>query len=235
MDQDQLKRAAAEAAARIVTDGMYVGLGSGSTMQLVIEALGRRIAAAPMSVTGVPTSYQARALARAAGIPVCDPVDAPRVDLALDGADEIDPHGNLVKGAGGAHVVEKVIAAWARRFVVVADKSKLVATLGEHYPIPVEVILPAITFVLARLTDLGLRPVLRTGAGKVGPVISENGNPLIDVRISPGRDLVGLDRELNQIPGLLGHGLFIGMADEAIVARDEPGGIVVETRQFQKS
>jgi ribose 5-phosphate isomerase A len=213
-----LKKAAALAAADLVPDNSVVGLGSGSTLVYFIEELGARVRQGQLRITGVPTSYQARFLAKKCGIPLYDPMDIESVDVAIDGADEVDPVGNLIKGAGGAHVVEKLVAACAKQFVVVIDASKQVKTLGERTSVPLEVIAPALSFVMGRVRELGGQPTLRTGNGKLGPVISDLGHPIVDVAFGPIVNAARLDQQLNNLPGVLGHGLFVGMTDHVIIA-----------------
>ncbi len=227
---DVLKKAAALAAVALVPDHAVVGLGSGSTLVYFIEELGTRVRDGRLShIAGVATSYQARFLAKKCGIPLHDPMDVECVDLAVDGADEVDPSGNLIKGAGGAHVIEKVVAACAKQFVVVIDASKQVHTLGERTSVPLEVIAPALAFVMRRVRELGGNPMLRTGNGKLGPVISDLGHPLVDVAFGPIADVVCLDQQLNNLPGVLGHGLFVGMADQVIIAHPPVEAFALET------
>lgn len=231
---DGLKKAAALAAADLVPNNAVVGLGSGSTLAYFIEELGVRRRRGRLHIVGVPTSYQARFLAKECGIPLYDPIDIDSVAIAVDGADEVDPSGNLIKGAGGAHVIEKLVAACAKRFVVVVDESKQVTTLGERTSVPVEVIMPALSFVMRRLLELGGQPTIRTGKGKLGPVISDLGHPIIDVAFGPIADVIRLDQQLNNLPGVLGHGLFVGMTDQVIIARPPIDKPVLETLRFTK-
>ena len=232
---DALKQAAAAAAVNLVPPNSIVGLGSGSTLAFFITLLGERIRTEKLSIIGVPTSYQTRLLARQHGVPLRDAIDIDHVDLTVDGADEIDPAGNLIKGAGGAHVMEKLVAASADRLVIVADESKIVHTLGERFPVPVEVIVPSVPFVLRRLQELGGAPIVRCGPGKLGPVISDLGNPIIDARFGLITDPVKLDYELNNVPGVVGHGLFINMTNEIIVARNPVDDPMIERRLFRSS
>lgn len=225
---DDLKHAVAMAAAALPWDGCTVGLGSGSTLAIAIMELGRRVREEKLRITGVPTSYQARLLAHEHGVPVNDMMDVPRLDLAIDGADEVDPAGHLIKGAGAAHVQEKIVAAAAERFVVVVDEAKLVQRLGERCPVPIEVIPLAISYVLRRLRELGFDPQFRKAVGKVGPIVSDNGNPIVDIRLEAGRDPEQLSAQLNAIPGVVGHGLFVGMTNEVLVARSGPDGTSIE-------
>jgi ribose 5-phosphate isomerase A len=227
---DALKYAAAAAAVNLVPSRAILGLGSGSTLAFFIELLGQRVREEQLQVVGVPTSYQTRLLARQHGVPIQDAIDVNHVDFAVDGADEIDPVGNLIKGAGGAHVMEKLVAACADRFIVVADESKLVRTLGERFPIPVEVIVPSVPFVLRRLQELGGTPLVRCGPGKLGPVMSDLGNPIIDVRFGVIHDAAALDHALNNLPGVVGHGLFINMTNDVIVAKSPVENPLVEHR-----
>ncbi|MGE0681406.1 MAG: ribose-5-phosphate isomerase RpiA [Candidatus Binatia bacterium] len=229
---DALKQAVAAAAVDLVPSHTILGLGSGSTLAFFIKLLGERVRTGQLQIVGVPTSYQTRLLARQHGIPIQDAMDIDHVDLTIDGADEIDPTGNLIKGAGGAHVMEKLVAACADRFIVVADESKLVHTLGERFPVPVEVIVPSVPFILRRLQELGGTPVVRCGPGKLGPVMSDLGNPIIDVRFDVIHDAAALDHILNNIPGVVGHGLFINMAHEVIVAKSPVENPLIERRML---
>jgi ribose 5-phosphate isomerase A len=231
---DALKHAVAAAAVNLVPSPAILGLGSGSTLAFFIKLLGERVRTEQLQIVGVPTSYQTRVLARQHGVPIQDAIDIDHVDLAVDGADEIDPAGNLIKGAGGAHVMEKLVAACADRFIVVADESKLVRTLGERFPIPVEVIVPSVPFVLRRLQELGGTPVVRCGPGKLGPVISDLGNPIIDVRFGAIRDAAALDHALNNLPGVVGHGLFVNMTHDVLVAKSPVEAPLIERRTLTR-
>lgn len=231
---DELKKAAARAAVEQVADGSTVGLGTGTTLAYVLQELGARVQTGEMRVTGVATSYQARFLAKEYGIPVSDAMDIDSLDIAIDGADEVDPQGHVIKGAGAAHVTEKLVAALAKRFIVVVDESKLVGRLGERYPIPIEVIAPALSFVRKRIKEMGGNAVIRTGKGKIGPVISDLGNPILDAHFDHIDDPAALSKRFDSIPGLVGHGLFIGMADRAIVARPPEEKPVVEVLEFRR-
>lgn len=232
---DVLKKAAALAAADLVPDNAVVGLGSGSTLVYFIEELGARVREGKLHIVGVPTSYQARFLAKQCGIPLHDPMDVESVDVAIDGADEVDPIGNLIKGAGGAHVVEKLVAACAKQFVVVIDVGKQVKTLGARTPVPLEVIAPALSFVMRRVRELGGQPTLRTGNGKLGPVISDLGHPIVDVAFGPIANATRLDQQLNNLPGVLGHGLFVGMTDHVIIAHPPAERPEIKTYTMRRS
>lgn len=232
---DALKKAAAAAAVDLVPSDSVLGLGSGSTFAFFLELLGERVRAGQLRIIGVPTSYQTRLLARQYGIPIRDPIDIDHVDVTIDGADEIDPAGNLIKGAGGAHVLEKLVAACADRFIVIADESKLVQTLGERFPVPVEVIAPAVPFVQRRLQALGGTPTLRNGVKKLGPVVSDLGNLIIDAHFGLIHDPEQLNHDLDGIPGVLGHGLFLNMTNEVIIAKAPLDDPMVERRSFLKT
>lgn len=232
---DALKAAAGLAAVDLVPTDTIIGLGSGSTVAYLIKELGERVRQGRLRITGVPTSYQTRLLAKECGIPLQDLMDVDRMDLAIDGADEVDPVGNLIKGAGGAHVMEKLVAASATRFIIVADETKLVQTLGERYPVPVEVIAPALSLVLRCLRELGGNPTVRCGSGKLGPVISDLGHPILDVHFGLITDVPRLSQQIDSIPGVVGHGLFVGMVDQVVVARSPAESPVVERLNFTRT
>ncbi len=211
------KRVSGIEAAKLVKDGSIVGLGTGSTAAHAIEELGRRIREEGLRILGIPTSYQAAELARRGGIPIGTLDDVDHVDIALDGADEVDPGKNLIKGGGAAHTREKVIDSLANRFIAVVDDSKLVNRLGEKCPVPVEVIPMALSPVIRRLEALGGKPVLRISASKDGPVITDQGNFVVDVRFQSIEDPRALELALNNIPGVIENGLFVGLVDLVIV------------------
>lgn len=221
----EAKRRVGIAAAAMVQEGQVVGLGTGSTAAYMIEELGRRIREEGLSIRGVPTSYSSSLLARAQDIPVRTLDDVGEIDIAIDGADEVDPAKNLIKGGGGAHTREKIVASAARRFVIVVDDSKLVARLGERMPVPVEVIPMALRVAMRRLEALGGSPVVREGVRKDGPVVTDEGNLLVDVRFGVIEDAARLEREINDIPGVVDNGLFVGLASLVLVADSAGGGI----------
>jgi ribose 5-phosphate isomerase A len=204
------KRAAAERAVELVRPGMIVGLGTGSTARYFIEGLGRKVGEG-LKVQAVVTSDESGRLANAAGIPIADRISG-ELDLAVDGADEIDPAVNCIKGRGGALLREKIVAHASRRFVLVADESKLVGRLGRG-PVPVE-ILPFLWEATSRsIESLGGRPELRMAAGE--PYRTDNGNLVLDT--SFGMVDAGLGLALRAIPGVIEHGLFFGLAKAAII------------------
>lgn len=212
------KRAAAEAALGELRSGQRLGLGTGSTAAAFLEALADALEAGRLAnVAGVPTSRATETHARALGIPLID-LPADGVDVAVDGMDEVDGDLNAVKGLGGALLREKVVAEAATRFVLIGDDGKTVGRLGERAPLPVEVLAFGVARTEARLRDLGLDPTLRGGATE--PFLSDNGNPILDATLPADRDLPALAAALDAIPGVMAHGLFLGMADVAYLASD---------------
>lgn len=205
---------------------MIVGLGTGSTAAFAIEALGERIAQG-LRVSTAATSLATERAARAAGIEVLDFAGLAHVDLVIDGADEIDPQFRAIKGAGGALLREKIVAASARRMICVVDATKPVDQLGIGKPLPIEVLPFALGFVSAAITSLGGDPVLRRTA-EGSPSQSDQGNLLIDCGFGPIADLTALAMELSVIPGLLGHGLFLTEIDALFVGG--PGGVIKRER-----
>jgi ribose 5-phosphate isomerase A len=218
VDAAARKRAAAEAAvAAEVRSGMAVGLGTGSTAGPAVEAIGRLLREGTLrEVRGVPTSRATAELAHRCGVPVTTLDELPELDLALDGADEIAPGLDLVKGLGGALLHEKVVAAAARRFVVVADDSKRVGRLGERAAVPVEVIAFALEPCRRRLAALGCEPALRQADD--GPYATQEGNRILDCRFGPIDDAERVAAGIRAIPGVVEHGLFLRMAHAAYVA-----------------
>jgi len=209
------KRAAGESAAELVKMGMVVGLGTGSTVAWTIKRLGERIREG-LDFLGVPTSYQAEDLAIGSGIKLTTLNQHPVLDLAIDGADQVDANLFVIKGGGAAHTREKVVAASARRFVIVADESKFVEKLT--HPVPVEVLPFAARLVERRLRALGGAPVLRQGLRKDGPVITDNGNFVMDVDFGAIVEPTALAARMCGIPGLVEHGIFDNL-DELYLAR----------------
>jgi ribose 5-phosphate isomerase A len=218
-DAERGKRAAGEAAAALIEDGMTLGLGTGSTAFWFIAAAGALMRQG-MSLCGIPTSERSAAQARDEGIPLVE-LGRLGVDLAVDGADSVDPDLRLVKGAGGAMLREKIVAAAARRFVVVVDAAKLHDRL--RGPLPVEVVHFGWEATLAALESTGAVFDLRTGPDGE-PVLSDNGNLIADGRFTVIEDAEGLAEQVEAIPGVVGHGLFLGMADLVIAGR--PDGTV---------
>jgi ribose 5-phosphate isomerase A len=204
---------AAHAAVAHVVDGMTVGLGSGDTAARAIRLLAGR------AIVGVATSEKSAALARSLGIVVRAPAEIARIDLTIDGADEIDPELRLIKGLGGAFLREKVVAAAARRFVVVADESKLVGRLGDHAPLPVEVVQFAAAGCDRLLRQQGWRPELRMDGGR--PYVTDEGNRVLDCRRDDWEEPLALEAGLCSVPGVVAHGLFLDYARAAYVATSD--------------
>ena len=227
-NEQAAKQAVGERAAAMVEAGMRLGLGTGSTAAYAIEALGRRVREEGLEVVGTPTSFAAERLARQHHIPLATLDELDKLDLAFDGADEVDPALNLIKGRGGAHTREKVVAWVARRFLVLADASKVVEQLGANHPVPIEVLPMATSPVSRALEQLGANPTLRMAEKKDGPVVTDQGLWIIDARFDAIPDPAELDGRLNALPGVLGHGLFIGMATDVLVGTS---GGDVEHRQ----
>jgi ribose 5-phosphate isomerase A len=222
---EQQKRAAAQAAVAQIMPGMVVGLGTGSTAAFAVAALGVLVAQG-LSVRAVATSRRTETQARGLGIPLLDLADVAQVDLCIDGVDEIDPALRAIKGAGGAMLREKVVASAAARMLAIADGSKGVAALGAQ-PVPVEVLPLARAFVARQVGLLGCDPVLRRdGAG--APVLTDQGNIILDCHGVPVGDLADLARAFDGVPGLLGHGLFLTQVDALYLGTAD--GVVVTQR-----
>jgi ribose 5-phosphate isomerase A len=212
---EHAKRAAGERAAEMVKDGMVVGLGTGSTVYFTIERLSERVRDG-LLITGIPTSFQTALRAKKARIPLTTLDDNPIVDIAIDGADEVDPKLRLIKGRGAALLREKCVAAAAKHFVVVVDEQKMVKTLGAA-AVPVEVLPFAITPVITQLGRLGCVPVIRNAVEKDGPVITDNGNFVVDCRFKDIRNPERLEAALASIPGVMESGLFCGFVKKTTV------------------
>lgn len=224
MNQDAAKEAAGAAAAAMVEEGQRVGLGTGSTTAYALAALGRRVRDEGLHIIGTPTSFAAERLARQYGIPLATLDELEALDIAFDGADEVSPAFDVIKGRGAAHTREKVVAALAERFVVLVDPSKLVERLGTRMPVPVEVLPMATTPVMRALERLGARPELRMGQRKDGPVVTDQAFWVVDAYFDGIDDPEALNRALCALPGVLDHGLFIQMATDVLVG--EPDGTV---------
>jgi ribose 5-phosphate isomerase A len=217
----------AEAAAGIVEDGMLLGLGSGSTAEATIRALGRRVAAG-LRVTGVPTSTRTERLARELGIPLRSLDEVERLDLGIDGADEIDPRLDVVKGRGGALLYEKLVALTCERFLIVAASEKLVEQLGTRMPLPVEIVPVGWKQTAARVEQIGCRATLRCGID-ASPFVSDGGHYVLDCVTGPVADAPALADEIKAITGVVDHGIFAGLADRAMVV-DREGTVRTLTR-----
>jgi ribose 5-phosphate isomerase A len=215
---EKAKRNAAVEAVKHIENGFVIGLGSGSTVAYAAKEIGRRIKSESLNVKVVPTSYQALTLAVDNGIPVTTLDENPTLDLTIDGADQIDENLNLIKGMGGALTREKVVAAASKKLIIIADWRKKTLRLGENgQPVPIEVLPFAAAHVIRRICTLGGKTRVREGSGKVGPVITDNGNFIIDADFGPIENPEELERKLKAIPGIVETGLFIGMTDIAYI------------------
>ena len=219
-----MKQQVGKAAADRVQSGSIVGLGTGSTTAYAIQFLGDRLKSGELKdIIGVPTSFQAEVLAKQYGIPLTtlDAID--QIDIAIDGADEVDPQLNLIKGGGAAHTREKIVDSLADLFIVVVDSSKLVDKLGSTFKLPVEVIPMAYAPVMRAIQKLGGKPELRMGVKKAGPVITDQGNMVIDVKFDTIDNPAELEKTLNNIPGVLENGLFVGVTNLVLVGEVKDG------------
>ena len=224
----EAKQAAGRAAAQMVGRGMAVGVGTGSTALAFIEALAERSRAEDLQLQVVPTSFQSKTLCVQHGFRVLDPAFLTRLDLCVDGADQVDSDFNAIKGGGACHTVEKVVASLADRYILVVDESKLVTALGDGFPVPIEVLPPALGLVKREIESMGYSCSLRSGTGKDGPVRTDEGNLVLDMHTGPMGDPVAISRRLNGIPGLVGHGLFVAMVDAVVVGRNRNGEAVAD-------
>ena len=217
---EKAKKNAALEAVKHVKDGFTVGLGSGSTAAYAIEKIGKRMKQEKLQIQGVPTSYQAFMLAVQHGIPITTLEERPILDLAIDGADQIDPELSLIKGMGGALAREKIVASASKKLIIIADENKKVKVLGENnHPVPVETLPFAASLVMRRIAEMNGRPVLREGKRKVGPVITDNGNVIIDADFGLVNKPAELEHRLKSVPGIVETGLFIQMTDIAYIGK----------------
>jgi ribose 5-phosphate isomerase A len=228
MANDQEKEAAARASLRFVKDGQIVGLGTGSTAAYFIQLLGEAVKNG-LRIRGIPTSDRSREQAASLGIPLTTLDEFQQIDVTVDGADEVDPQLRMIKGGGGALLREKIVASATRQLVIVVDATKRAAVLG-RFPLPVEVIKFAEALVAKKITALGAEVELRRGAdGK--PFLTDENNHILDCRFGQIPDADGLARQLSDMPGIVEHGLFIGMANVVLVAN---GSEIVELRVRSK-
>lgn len=217
MSAETEKRLAAERAVEMVADGMVLGLGTGSTAAYAIRLLGERVAQG-LRIRGVPTSEATRTLARECKVPMVGLREAGRIHLTIDGADEIDPQLRLIKGGGGALLREKIVAASSDCVVIIADASKIVQQLGA-FPLPVEVVPFGLPLAMREIEALGAKVTLR--GGETAPFVTDEGHFILDCAFRRIEDADGLAAKLNAIPGVVEHGLFIGLADRVVIGRHD--------------
>jgi len=211
------KKNAALEAVKHVKNGFIVGLGSGSTAAHAIQEIGKMINRKGWKILGVPTSNQAFLLAVDCGIPTTTLNEHPKLDLTIDGADQIDPELNMIKGMGGALTREKVVASSSKQNVIVADETKLVKRLGTNCPVPVEVMPFAAVSVVSKIRAMGGKTVLRLSQGKVGPVVTDNGNFILDVNFESLNSIRKLNTQLKLTPGVIETGFFLDLAHIAYI------------------
>jgi ribose 5-phosphate isomerase A len=227
-DQDALKKLVGYKAADMVKDGEVVGLGTGSTANFMITRLGERVKKDGLKIVGVPTSIASERLAIECGIKVITLAEVDYVDITIDGADEVDPNFDLIKGLGGALLREKVVAAATKHEVIIVDESKMVDVLGTKSPLPVEVIPFSVPLVKKRLAKLGCEPTLRVKDGKT--FVTDQGNHILDCRFKRIDDPIATERAINMIPGVVENGLFIGIAKTVIIGKAD-GSVEVRNRK----
>ncbi|MBC8121084.1 MAG: ribose-5-phosphate isomerase RpiA [Gemmatimonadaceae bacterium] len=227
-DASRLKQAAALRAVEQVRDGMIVGLGTGSTAAFAVAALGERVRGG-LRIVGIPTSIRTEQQAREEGIPLATLAEHPRLDLTIDGADEVEVNSlDLIKGLGGALLREKIVASASERLVIIVDQSKLVERLGSLAPVPVEVVPFGWQATEHSLIELGAEPRLRLGVDGEA-FVTDGGHYILDCALGPIADPPGLEERLDRTVGVIDSGLFIGLASQVIVA--EPNGIRVLDRR----
>jgi ribose 5-phosphate isomerase A len=214
MANDREKEVAARAAVKLVRDGDVVGLGTGSTAAYAVRFLGERVQAG-LKIRGIPTSIHTQELAASLGIPLTTLDEFQNIDVTIDGADEVDPKLSLIKGGGGALLREKIVASATKKFVIIADSSKQVPMLGK-FPVPVEVIKFAEALVAKKIVALGASVTIR-GAASGKPFVTDEGNHILDCNFGQIPDPAALACELEKMPGVVEHGLFIGMAAVALI------------------
>ena len=218
-----MKQIVADAAIKEVESGMILGLGSGSTAALMIKSLANEIVSGKLkNIKGVATSFQSEVLALELDIPLIDLASVSKIDLAIDGADEVDPKFQLIKGGGACHVREKLVASKANNFLIVVDETKIVQNLNRVFPLPVEVLPNAWKQVKDKIFDMNGFSTLRMAAKKAGPVVTDQGNLILDVLFNDGiENPREIEMSINNIPGVLENGLFVDLADKVLVGKIE--------------
>ncbi len=221
VNKEKCKLTAARAAVEYIKDNQIVGIGSGSTIAHAIHCLGEKIQSTGIKIMAVPTSYQSAMLLTEYNIPITTLNEHPVLDIAIDGTDEVDPNFNLIKGGGAALTQEKIIDSAAKKLIIIADESKKVKFLGEKTALPIEVIPMALKTVTNKIKELTTEIKLRMAVKKLGPVVTDNGNFIIDARFSKIKDPESLEKELNVIPGVVENGLFVNMTDIVIIGQED--------------
>lgn len=221
---------AVKKAAEQIEDGYVVGLGSGSTIAEGIEEIAVMLKTRNLKAMFVPSSHQIELAAINHGLKLGLFAEYPELDLAIDGADQVDPQLNLIKGGGAALAREKVVDTSAKRLLIVVDERKLAGRLGEGQSVPLEVLPFACQAVIRRIRKLGGRPTLREGKGKVGPIVTDNGNFIVDSDYGPIDDPHGLELQLRSIPGIVETGLFLDMADAVYVGKRDGSVQILQRR-----
>ena len=221
--QTQMKQIVADAAIKEVKSDMILGLGSGSTAALMIKSLAHEISSGKLkNIRGVATSFQSEVLALELGIPLIDLTSVSEIDLAIDGADEVDPGFQLIKGGGACHVREKLVASKANQLLIVVDETKIVQNLNRSFPLPVEVLPNAWKQVQQVLSKMKGNSTLRMANKKAGPVVTDQGNLILDVIFDEGiKQPKEIEMSINNIPGVLENGLFVDLADKVLVGKIE--------------
>ena len=224
-----MKQIVADAAIKEVESEMIVGLGSGSTAALMIKSLADEIHSGKLkNIRGVATSFQSEVLALELDIPLIDLASVSQIDLANDGADEVDPSFQLIKGGGACHVREKLVASKAQQLLIVVDETKMVQNLNKRFPLPVEVLPNAWKYVKDRISEMNGFSTLRMATKKAGPVVTDQGNLILDVLFNDGiKNPKDIERSINNIPGVLENGLFVDITDKVLVGKIENNTPVV--------
>ena len=224
-----MKQIVADAAIKEVESEMILGLGSGSTAALMIKSLANQIRSGELkNIKGVPTSFQSEVLALELDIPLIDLASVSQIDLAIDGADEVDPGFQLIKGGGACHVREKLVASKADRLLIVVDETKLVQNLNKVFPLPIEVLPNSWKQVKDIISEMKGRSTLRMATKKAGPVVTDQGNLILDVLFNDGiRNPKDYEMTINNIPGVLENGLFVDLTDKVLVGKIDNNNPVV--------
>jgi len=218
-----MKQIVADAAIKEVKSDMILGLGSGSTAALMIKSLAEEIRSGKLqNIRGVATSFQSEVLALELDIPLIDLASVSQIDLAIDGADEVDPRFHLIKGGGACHVREKLVASKADKFLIVVDETKLVQKLNQSFPLPVEVLPNSWKLVQDVISEMNCSSHLRMATKKAGPIVTDQGNLILDVLFNDGiNNPKDIEMSINNIPGVLENGLFVDITDKVLVGKIE--------------